>query len=121
MRTVPLGGQGLNVSRIGLGCMGMSDFYEGRDEAEAIATIHRGLELGVTFLDTADMYGSGANEKLVGRAIAGRRDEVVLATKFGIRRDPADPAARILEARPESHRAGADRVADDAATRGSRF
>jgi aryl-alcohol dehydrogenase-like predicted oxidoreductase len=63
MRTVPLGGQGLNVSRIGLGCMGMSDFYEGHDEAEAIATIHRGLELGVTFLDTADMYGSGANEK----------------------------------------------------------
>jgi aryl-alcohol dehydrogenase-like predicted oxidoreductase len=108
MRTVPLGGQGLNVSRIGLGCMGMSDFYEGRDEAEAIATIHRGLELGVTFLDTADMYGSGANEKLVGRAIAGRRDEVVLATKFGIRRDPADPAARILEARPEYVREACD-------------
>jgi aryl-alcohol dehydrogenase-like predicted oxidoreductase len=108
MRTVPLGGQGLNVSRIGLGCMGMSDFYEGRDEAEAIATIHRGLELGVTFWDTADMYGSGANEKLVGRAIAGRRDEVVLATKFGIRRDPADPAARILEARPEYVREACD-------------
>jgi aryl-alcohol dehydrogenase-like predicted oxidoreductase len=108
MRTVPLGGQGLNVSRIGLGCMGMSDFYEGHDEAEAIATIHRGLELGVTFLDTADMYGSGANEKLVGRAIAGRRDEVVLATKFGIRRDPADPAARILEARPEYVREACD-------------
>jgi aryl-alcohol dehydrogenase-like predicted oxidoreductase len=76
-------GQGLEVSAIGLGCMGMSAFYgDPGDEAESIATIHRAIELGVTFLDTAEMYGKGANEELVGRAIAGRRDEVVLATKF---------------------------------------
>jgi aryl-alcohol dehydrogenase-like predicted oxidoreductase len=78
-----LGAQGLEVSAIGLGCMGMSEFYGSTDEGEAIATIHRALELGVDFLDTADMYGPFTNEKLVGRAIAGRRDEVVLATKFG--------------------------------------
>src|SRR5215217_4209290 len=76
-------GQGLEVSAMGLGCMGMSEFYGRADEDEAIRTIHRALELGVTFLDTADMYGPFTNEKLVGRAIAGRRDEVVLATKFG--------------------------------------
>jgi aryl-alcohol dehydrogenase-like predicted oxidoreductase len=78
-----LGSQGLEVSEIGLGCMGMSEFYGRADEAEAIATIHRAFELGVTFLDTADMYGPFTNEMLVGRAIAGRRDGVVLATKFG--------------------------------------
>jgi aryl-alcohol dehydrogenase-like predicted oxidoreductase len=78
-----LGKQGLTVSELGLGCMGMSEFYGTTDEGEAIATIHRALELGITFLDTADMYGPFTNEKLVGRAIAGRRDEVVLATKFG--------------------------------------
>ncbi len=83
MRTRALGAQGLTVSEQGLGCMGMSDFYGGRDEAEAVATIHRALELGVEFLDTADMYGPFANEELVGRAIADRRDQVVLATKFG--------------------------------------
>src|SRR4051794_16403704 len=81
-----LGREGLRVSALGLGCMGMSEFYGEVDEAEAVATIHRALELGVTFLDTADMYGRGHNEELVGRAIAGRRDGVVLATKFGIKR-----------------------------------
>src|SRR3712207_3064627 len=78
-----LGSQGLEVSEQGLGCMGMSEFYGSADEGEAIATIHRALELGVSFLDTADMYGPFTNEKLVGRAIADRRDQVVLATKFG--------------------------------------
>ncbi len=85
-----LGTQGLVVSAMGLGCMGMSEFYGARDETESIATIHRALELGVSFLDTADMYGPHLNEELVGRAIAGRRDEVVLATKFGIVREGAD-------------------------------
>jgi len=83
MQARQLGSQGLAVSAIGLGCMGMSEFYGAGDEAESIATIHRALELGVTFLDTADMYGPFTNEKLVGRAIADRRDQVVLATKFG--------------------------------------
>src|ERR671929_420810 len=88
METRTLGRQGLTVSALGLGCMGMSDFYAGRDEAEAVATIHRAIELGVTFLDTADMYGVGRNEELVGRAIRGWRDRVVLATKFGNVRGP---------------------------------
>jgi aryl-alcohol dehydrogenase-like predicted oxidoreductase len=82
VQSVPLGTQGLTVSRQGLGCMGMSEFYGPRDDAESIATIHRALELGVTLLDTADMYGPHTNEELVGRAIADRRDRVVLATKF---------------------------------------
>jgi aryl-alcohol dehydrogenase-like predicted oxidoreductase len=83
MKRRELGSQGLEVSALGLGCMGMSEFYGRADEGEAVATIHRALDLGVTFLDTADMYGPFTNEELVGRAIAGRRDEVVLATKFG--------------------------------------
>jgi aryl-alcohol dehydrogenase-like predicted oxidoreductase len=86
MQNRKLGQQGLNASAQGLGCMGMSEFYGQSDEGEAIATIHRALELGVNFLDTADMYGPFTNEKLVGRAIADRRDEVVLATKFGNQR-----------------------------------
>ena len=87
MKQRKLGTQGLTVSALGLGCMGMSDFYGGRDEAESIATLHRAVAVGVTFLDTADMYGCGENERLVGRALKGRRAEVTLATKFGNMRD----------------------------------
>jgi aryl-alcohol dehydrogenase-like predicted oxidoreductase len=96
-----LGTQGLAVSAVGLGCMGMSEFYGVTDESEAIETIHAALDLGVTMLDTADMYGSGANEELVGRAVAERRDEIVLATKFGIVRDPENPTSRRFNGRPE--------------------
>jgi aryl-alcohol dehydrogenase-like predicted oxidoreductase len=96
-----LGRQGLTVSAQGLGCMGMSEFYGATDEAEAIATIHHALDLGVTMLDTADMYGPFTNEELVGRAIAERRDEVVLATKFGLVRDPEDPRRRGVNGRPD--------------------
>jgi aryl-alcohol dehydrogenase-like predicted oxidoreductase len=96
-----LGTQGLTVAAQGLGCMGMSEFYGSADEGEAIATIHRALDLGVTLLDTSDAYGPHTNEQLVGRAIADRRDEVVLATKFGIQRDPNDPSVRGINGRPE--------------------
>ena len=88
MQQRKLGTEGLVVSALGLGCMGMSEFYGSRDDAESIATIHRALELGITLLDTADVYGPFTNEQLVGRAIRGRRDRVVLATKFGNMRGP---------------------------------
>src|SRR5437588_7607456 len=107
MQIRELGSQGLRVSALGLGCMGMSEFYAGRDDDESIATIHRALDLGVTFLDTADMYGPFTNERLVGRAIAGRRDEVVLATKFGIERT-GDGSRRGVNGRPEYVRAACD-------------
>jgi aryl-alcohol dehydrogenase-like predicted oxidoreductase len=96
-----LGTQGLAVSAEGLGCMGMSEFYGSADAGEAVATIHRALDLGITLLDTADVYGAHKNEQLVGQAIEGRRDEIVLATKFGIVRDPDDPSARGVNGRPE--------------------
>ena len=95
-----LGRQGPMVSVLGLGCMGMSEFYGPTDEVESIATIHRALDLGINLLDTADVYGPYTNEQLVGQAIAGRRDQVLLATKFGIVRGP-DPQARGVNGRPE--------------------
>ncbi len=101
-------GAGLEVSAVGLGCMGMSEFYGPADEAESIATLHRALDLGMTFLDTADMYGYGDNETLVGRAVRGRRGEVVLATKFGVVRDRANPTARGISGRPEYVRAACE-------------
>ncbi len=107
MKTRKLGNQGLEVSELGLGCMGMSEFYGGRDEQEAIATIHLALELGVNFLDTADMYGPFTNEQLVGRAIKDRRDRVVLATKFGNVRS-ADGGWLGISGKPEYVRQACD-------------
>jgi len=108
MQIRELGRSGLKVSAQGLGCMGMSEFYGPGDEAESIATIHRALELGINFLDTADVYGPFKNEELVGRAIKGKRDRIVLASKFGIVRDPANPKTRGVNGTPDYIRRSCD-------------
>ena len=107
MQQRKLGSQGLVVSALGLGCIGMSDFYGPRDDQESIATVHRALELGVTFLDTADIYGPFTNEVLVGKAIKGKRDRVVLATKFGNVRTPQGEFLGV-NGRPEYVRSACD-------------
>ncbi|ADV80847.1 aldo/keto reductase [Terriglobus saanensis] len=101
MKTVKLGSQGAVVSRMGLGCMGMSEFYGNRDDQESAATLLRALDLGVTFLDTADTYGIGDNEELIGKTLKGRRDEVFLATKFANRRTKAEPNKWVIDGSPE--------------------
>ncbi|OJW85243.1 MAG: aldo/keto reductase [Bacteroidetes bacterium 46-16] len=101
MKTKQLGSQGLTASELGLGCMGMSDFYAGRNDEESLKTLHRALELGISFWDTADMYGPHTNEELVGKALKENRDKITLATKFGIVRDPSDPSVRGINGKPE--------------------
>src|SRR6195952_585986 len=102
LSTRKLGSQGLEVSEIGLGCMGMSQSYGPADEQESIATLHRSIELGSTFLDTAEVYGPFANEELLGRALKGRREQVVLATKFGFRIEGGKQVGGERDSRPES-------------------
>jgi aryl-alcohol dehydrogenase-like predicted oxidoreductase len=101
MRVKALGRQGLHATHLGLGCMGMSDFYGKRDDEESIKVIHRAIELGITFFDTADMYGPYTNEELVGKAIKGFSHKLTIATKFGIIRDPNDPAKRGVNGKPD--------------------
>jgi aryl-alcohol dehydrogenase-like predicted oxidoreductase len=103
-----LGTQGLVVSEQGLGCMGMSEFYGATDESESLATLNRALELGIDFFDTSDAYGPYKNEELLGKAFRTRRDEVIIATKFAIRRDPNNPAVRTIDGRPEYVREACD-------------
>ncbi len=108
MKTRTLGRNGPAISAIGLGCMGMSEFYSNRDDTESIATLHHALDQGLNFLDTADIYGPHTNELLIGKAIAGRRKDVFLATKFGITRDPANESVRGVNGRPEYVKASCD-------------
>src|SRR5258705_5321618 len=108
MKQRKLGTQGLIVSEQGLGCMGMSEFYGATDETESIATLNRALELGIDFFDTSDMYGPYKNEELLGKAFHSRQEEVIIATKFGIQRDPTSATGRSINGRPEYVREACD-------------